>query len=47
MKIDPAECHPDMDYDQHQHTYAFFIKAAIWGTAATAALMVVLALFVA
>ena len=47
MKIDPAECHPDMDYEQHKGTYALFIKFAIWGTVATAALMVFLALFVA
>jgi hypothetical protein len=47
MKIDPAECHPDMDYDQHQQTYSLFIKMAVWGTLATAALVILLALFVA
>ncbi|MFD0986465.1 aa3-type cytochrome c oxidase subunit IV [Methyloligella solikamskensis] len=47
MKIDPSECHPAMDYEQHKGTYALFIKIAMWGTAATVALMILLAIFVA
>ncbi|ODA67521.1 Bacterial aa3 type cytochrome c oxidase subunit IV [Methyloligella halotolerans] len=47
MKINPADCHPDMDYEQHTSTYALFLKFAVWGTIATAALVLALAIFVA
>ena len=30
MHIDPKECHPAMDYTEHQKTYKLFIKLTIY-----------------
>jgi hypothetical protein len=29
MHIDPKECHPAMDYAEHQKTYRLFVKLAM------------------
>ena len=45
MQIDPSEGHEAMDYPEHMRTYDGFIKAAIWGTAATVILLILMAVF--
>jgi Bacterial aa3 type cytochrome c oxidase subunit IV len=47
MKIDPADCHPEMDYAQHKDTYAFFLKATVTVLLVVTAIMAFLAIFVA
>ncbi|HSD92658.1 MAG TPA: aa3-type cytochrome c oxidase subunit IV [Methyloceanibacter sp.] len=42
MHIDPKECHPAMDYTEHQNTYKLFCKLTVWtiiGVVATLALL--------
>jgi hypothetical protein len=46
MHIDPAECHPAMDYSEHQKTYRLFLKGAAYLVLGVVALMVLLAVFV-
>jgi hypothetical protein len=46
MHIDPAECHPAMDYSEHQKTYKFFLKGSVYLVVGVIAIMVLLALFV-
>ena len=46
MHIDPAECHPAMDYAEHQKTYKLFLKLALYTIVDVAALMALMALFV-
>jgi hypothetical protein len=46
MHIDPKECHPAMDYTEHQKTYKLFLKLTLWTVIGVVALMVLLALFV-
>ena len=46
MHIDPAECHPAMDYAEHQKTYKLFLKIALYAIVGVAVLMVCLAVFV-
>ena len=46
MHIDPKECHPAMDYSEHEKTYKLFIKLTIYTVVATVALMALLAIFV-
>ncbi len=46
MHIDPAECHPAMDYDEHQKTYRLFVKGAVYLVIGVVAIMVFLGLFV-
>jgi aa3 type cytochrome c oxidase subunit IV len=46
MHIDPKECHPAMDYNEHQKTYKLFLKLAGYILAGVVALMVLLAIFV-
>ena len=29
MHIDPKECHPAMDYTEHQKTYKLFLKLTL------------------
>lgn len=47
MQIDPAECHPAMDYNAHLKSYNLFIKTTIGVAIFVAALMAFLAIFVA
>jgi hypothetical protein len=46
MHIDPAECHPAMDYNEHQKTYKLFLKLTALTIVGVVVLMVLLALFV-
>jgi hypothetical protein len=42
MHIDPKECHPAMDYSEHQSTYKLFCKLTVWtiiGVVVTLALL--------
>ena len=43
MHIDPAECHPSMDYSEHQRTYKLFLKLALYTVIGVAALLVLMA----
>ena len=46
MHIDPAECHPAMDYTEHQKTYRLFLKLALCTIVGVAILMALMAVFV-
>jgi hypothetical protein len=46
MHIDPAECHPAMDYSEHQRTYRLFLKLALYTIVGVAVLLALLAVFV-
>jgi Bacterial aa3 type cytochrome c oxidase subunit IV len=46
MHIDPAECHPDMDYAEHRKTYRLFLKIALSTIVGVAILMALMAVFV-
>ena len=46
MRIDPKECHPAMDYTEHQKTYGLFVKLTIWTIISVVVLMAFLYLFV-
>ncbi|HZJ11234.1 MAG TPA: aa3-type cytochrome c oxidase subunit IV [Methyloceanibacter sp.] len=46
MHIDPNECHPAMDYTEHQKTYRLFIKLTVWSILSVIALMAFLYIFV-
>jgi hypothetical protein len=46
MHIDPAECHPAMDYTEHQKTYKLFLKLAVVTVVGVVVLMAALAIFV-
>lgn len=46
MHIDPKECHPAMDYTEHQKTYKLFIKLTILTILSTVAVMALLYMFV-
>jgi Bacterial aa3 type cytochrome c oxidase subunit IV len=46
MHIDPAECHPAMDYAEHQKTYKLFLKLALFTIVGVVTLMALLAVFV-
>jgi hypothetical protein len=46
MKIDPKECHPAMDYSEHQKTYKLFLKGSAYLLGGVVVLMALLALFV-
>lgn len=37
--------HPDMDYAEHERTYALFIAMTKWGTISMVVLMALMALF--
>lgn len=39
-----SDGHPDMDYPEHERTYAFFTTLFKWGTVFSIGLVVVLAL---
>jgi hypothetical protein len=47
MHIDPKECHPDMDYAEHEKTYKLFCKLTGLTIIGVVAVMVALAVFVA
>ena len=47
MRIDPKECHPQMDYTEHMKTYGLFCKLTAYTILGVIAVMVILALFVA
>jgi hypothetical protein len=47
MRIDPKECHPQMDYSEHMKTYSLFCKLAAYTIIGVAGVMAILALFVA
>jgi hypothetical protein len=46
MHIDPKECHPAMDYTEHQKTYKLFIKLTMVTIVGVVALMALLYIFV-
>ncbi|MFO7477501.1 MAG: aa3-type cytochrome c oxidase subunit IV [Methyloceanibacter sp.] len=46
MKIDPKECHPAMDYTEHQKTYSLFIKLSVWTVISVVIVMALLYIFV-
>jgi hypothetical protein len=46
MHIDPKECHPAMDYAEHQKSYKLFLKGTIYLVISVIAIMAFLALFV-
>jgi Bacterial aa3 type cytochrome c oxidase subunit IV len=46
MHIDPAECHPAMDYTEHRKTYRLFLKLALCAIVGVALLMALMAVFV-
>ena len=46
MKIDPSECHPAMDYSEHQKSYKLFLKGALYLLVVVIAIMGALAIFV-
>jgi Bacterial aa3 type cytochrome c oxidase subunit IV len=46
MHIDPAECHPAMDYNEHQKTYKLFLKITIATIVSVVVLMALMAVFV-
>jgi hypothetical protein len=46
MQIDPKQCHPAMDYTEHQKTYILFLKLTIYVIVGVVALMALLAIFV-
>ena len=46
MHIDPSECHPSMDYNEHQKSYKLFLKGTIYLLVAVIAIMGLLAIFV-
>lgn len=46
MKIDPKECHPAMDYAEHQKTYSLFIKLSVWTVISVVIVMALLYIFV-
>ncbi len=47
MRIDPKEGSSTMDYAEHMKTYNMFCKGALYLTLGAAAIMVLLAIFVA
>ena len=47
MHIDPKECHPAMDYNEHAKTYKLFLKLTVLLVGAVVVLMALLFLFVA
>jgi hypothetical protein len=47
MHIDPKQCHPAMDYAEHQKTYKLFCKLTLLTIAGAVAVMAALAIFVA
>ena len=46
MHIDPAECHPAMDYSEHQRTYKLFLKLALGTIVGVVVLLALLGVFV-
>lgn len=46
MKINRADCHPAMDYAEHERTYKLFIKLTIATIISVVILMALLAIFV-
>jgi hypothetical protein len=46
MQIDPKECHPAMDYAEHQKTYKLFLKLSGYILIVVISLMALLAIFV-
>jgi hypothetical protein len=46
MHIEPSECHPAMDYAEHQRTYKLFLKGTICLIVGVAGIMAFLAIFV-
>lgn len=46
MHIDPKECHPEMDYTEHQKSYKLFLKLSLYTIVGVVALMALLAIFV-
>ena len=46
MHIDPKECHPAMDYNEHQKTYSLFLKGSIYLVVSVVVLMGLLWVFV-
>jgi hypothetical protein len=46
MHINPSECHPAMDYAEHQRTCRLFLKGAVCLIVGVVAIMAFLAIFV-
>jgi hypothetical protein len=47
MHIDPKECHPAMDYSEHERTYKLFCKLSLLTIVGVVLVMLFLYLFVA
>jgi hypothetical protein len=47
MHIDRKDCHPAMDYSEHEKTYKLFLKLSVWTIVSVAILMALMAVFVA
>jgi hypothetical protein len=47
MKVDTSQGHPEMDYTQHESTYAFFLRATVVVTIVVICIVAFLAIFVA
>ncbi|MDX2265675.1 MAG: aa3-type cytochrome c oxidase subunit IV [Hyphomicrobiales bacterium] len=45
MSVDMDGGNPNMDYEAHKGTYAFFIKLVKYGTAAVVAILIGMAVF--
>jgi hypothetical protein len=46
MHIDPKECHPAMDYSEHEKTYKLFTKLTLYTIVGVVGLMAFLYIFV-
>ncbi|HEX2447906.1 MAG TPA: aa3-type cytochrome c oxidase subunit IV [Methyloceanibacter sp.] len=47
MHIDPKECHPAMDYSEHERTYKLFCKLSLLTIVGVVLVMLFLYFFVA
>ena len=45
MSVDTSSGHPEMDYDEHEKTYAGFIRYSIYGTVICLVILAGMALF--
>ena len=45
MSVDTADGHPDMDYAEHEATYAGFVNMTKWGVIFMVSLLILMAYF--
>lgn len=45
MGVDTSQGHEAMDYNEHERTFAGFVKVTVYGTAAVILLLVFMAIF--